>query len=224
MLHRITPFALIAVALVLTGCASWTTYPPIPGAAQLGRPDYEPGPAVMAEAIRYVNDRHMKEAGIGDIARREREIIFNLPEGIPAEVYDKVAKHLGEDVSARPMTEDDRRAIHVTGVRIRAFDSEVDVVYPRPDGMHEMIMLSMRQNLLNRHRVIGSRLWRIHVTAPPAHYVAPPTIEPLLNEVESVEVVELETAPGGEQHSASAEEIAPEAQVGVTGTDPAEDP
>lgn len=156
---------LMFMVLLIAGCAPWVTYPPIEGAARVGDARFEPVPAIITEAIRYSNER---------FARMEGEIVFNLPEGTPPAMFESIARRIG---NARPMTPDDEMAIHVTEVRVRALDAEVDMVYPRPDGHHEMITLTMRQRLLHHYTVRHTRLWRIQVTPPPAQY-APPDPQP----------------------------------------------
>jgi hypothetical protein len=157
---------LLLMVLAITGCAPWVTYPPIEGAAHLGHSEIEPVPSIITESIRFANERFTK---------MEDEIVFNLPAGATAALYHDVANRLR---NARPMTEDDDFAIHIAEVRVRATNAEVDVVYPRADGLYEMVTLTLRQRLLNHYRVLHSRLWRIHVEAPTANYV-PPTPRPI---------------------------------------------
>jgi len=151
------------IVLLLGGCAPWVTYPPIEGAAQIGHPRLEPVPSIITESIRFANDR---------FAKMEGEIVFNLPPGSPAPLYQDVARRLG---NARPMKADDERAIHVTEVRVRARDAEADVVYPRPVGHHEIGTLKLRQTVLHHFKVEQSRLWRIHVDPPAPNF--PESIE-----------------------------------------------
>lgn len=151
---------LLLTTLVVIGCAPWVTYPPIEGAAQVGHPRLEPVPSIITESIKFSNDR---------FAKMEGEIVFNLPAGAPAALFEDVARRLG---NARPMTADDDHAIHITEVRVRAREAEADAVYPRPDGHHEMVTLKLHQRFLHYYKVQHSRLWRIHVEPPGAQYPA----------------------------------------------------
>lgn len=150
----------LLVVCLLDGCAPWVTYPPIEGAAQVGHARLEPVPSIITESIKFSNER---------FAKMEGEIVFNLPEGSPPKLYQDVARRLG---SARPMSAGDDRAIHVIEVRVRARNAEADVVYARADGHHEMVTLKLHQRLMHHYDVQHSRLWRIHVDPPPAHYPA----------------------------------------------------
>lgn len=194
----------LSVAAISTGCTAWATYPPIPGAAQIGRPEFEPVPTIMAEAILFAHDRHGEAIGIQD------EIVFNLPEGTSPNTYDRVIYRLRKtELPARWMTEADDTAIHIESVRIRANAAQVDIIYPRQDGHHELVMLSMRQKFFNQYEVEGSRLWRIQVAVPGAHYYPPGGRDEWFQQAypERYEVAEdvLETD----------EEISPEARAGA---------
>lgn len=157
----------VLLLLVMTtgpvGCTTWATYPPIEGAAQIGHPKLEPTPTILADAIRYVHDRH-----------GEGELVFNLPEGAPNDLYDILSRRLRD---SRPMQSDDELAIHIQQIRIRANTAEVDVIYPRPGGHHELVTLYMRQRFMTEYRVTGTRLWRVRVDVPRANYT-PPAAQP----------------------------------------------
>lgn len=153
----------LALGLMMTpGCSGWATYPPIEGATQLGHPKLEPVPTIMAEAVRYAHNRYV----------RTDEIIFNLPEGTPPEIYDSVILRLGGN--ARPLLEPGTPAVHVNAVRVRALEAQADVVYPRPDGHYELVTLYMRQKFLHKYEIRDTRLWRIQVTPPQPRYEPAP--------------------------------------------------
>ncbi len=172
---------LIACITSSTGCAAWSTYPAIPGAMQIGHPEVEPLPTIMAEAIRYGNERYLNQ----------EQPVFNLPEGVTLSTYDAVKRRLR---GGSAMREPEQRAIHVKQIRTRAHNAEVDIVYPRDDGLHHLVTLHMKQRLLNRFDVEHTRLWRIHVEAPQPTYPAlkrPKAPEaPETPEVEDVEAAQ----------------------------------
>ncbi len=147
--------------LVIAGCTPWATYPPVEGSVDLSDPDLSPIPELMADAIRYTHTRD----------GREGEIVFNLPPGTPRSVYQAVIKRLGD---GRAMTDPAEVAYHVTEIRVRTLESEVDVIHTRPDdGTPEQMTISFRQNLLTGFRVERVRAWRYPVDVPPPHYLRP---------------------------------------------------
>ncbi len=149
----------LLVTASLTGCTTWATYPPIEGAAQIGHPKLEPTPTILADALRYTHERH-----------GEGELVFNLPEGAPVDLYAILQRRLRD---ARPMREGDESAIHVQQIRIRANTAEVDLIYPQEGGYHALATLHMRQRFLASYRVTSTRLWRIRVDVPSPNYVPP---------------------------------------------------
>jgi hypothetical protein len=150
----------IAAAFICAGCTPWATYPPVEGSVDMSSSSLSPIPELMAEAIWYAHARD----GRGD------EIVFNLPEGTPQDVYGRIQKRLE---GGRPMREIDEPAYHVVEVRVRTVDSEVDVIHPDNDGNPQQITIAFRQNLLTGFRVERVRVWRYHVEAPPPHYRFP---------------------------------------------------
>jgi len=77
-------------------------------------------------------------------------------------------------------------------VRTRAFDAQIDVIYPRPDGLNQLVTLTMQREVFKDWRVTTTRPWQIrNVEAPAANYV-PPTAEQLVKEKKEV-------GPGGER-------------------------
>ena len=145
---------------VTTGCAPVATYPSIGERPfSFTQPNFEPLPTLMAEAIRFT---HIRFGG-------GREFAINLPPDTYPVIYDTVIKKLGEGT---PMTSADQWAYHIISVRSRGFTAEVDIIYPRESGPHELMTIHLRRKVLS-YSVEHTRLWRIHVDVPPPHYVPP---------------------------------------------------
>jgi hypothetical protein len=162
---RVLYAALAAVVLALApsflgGCTPWATYPAIEGATGAKNPTMQPIPNLMAEGIwhAYVRDRG------GD----SRDIVFNLPPDTPAIVYESVQKKLG---GGRPMTEPGEPAYHVTEVRIRATEAEVDVIRPG-DGTPQQVTLFFKQDVIKGYQLARTRAWRYPVSTPWPAYPA----------------------------------------------------
>lgn len=161
MTRKTVLFLLLLVAsLHFGGCAAWTTYPPIPGALRVGHPELEPLPTIMAEAIRYSNERYLEL----------EEPVFNLPEGVSERAYDSVTRRLR---AGRPMHDPNEPAMHVREIRVRGTDAQADVIFPREDGLYQLVTLYMKQRPVNRYEVQDTRLWRIYVQPPQPNYPAP---------------------------------------------------
>ncbi len=156
--------ALLSIA-TLGGCSSWSTYPPVETAVvrSISSPTLEPVPTLMTRSVDWARDNNP----------HLMPLVFNLPEGTPADVYAIVMKRNGEGV---PMTQPGQRAVHVTNVRVRGGDAEVDVVIPREDGIHELITLQFERPIFERWDVHGTRHWRIRVATPHPNYVADPEV------------------------------------------------
>jgi hypothetical protein len=153
------------VALIAAGCAPYATFPPVEvdAASRMSRATFEPFPTLMAEAIRYTHDQY------GDGAA---DFAWNLPRDTPHGVYTMVEKRLG---AGRPMKETNERAFHVQTVRARGVEAEVDVIYPRSDGRHELVTIWFRNEILKGGwQVKRARPWYIEVEAPPAPTFVPP--------------------------------------------------
>ncbi|MCH6552109.1 MAG: hypothetical protein IH804_08875 [Planctomycetes bacterium] len=153
--------ALLGLAAALSGCARWATHPPIESTERSGGPSVEPIPSLMADAIRFAHNHY----------RGHDEVIINLPEGTPAAVYEMVTDRLG---SGRPMMASSERAYHVTEVRVRGLDAQVDLLSPRKDGYYHFVTISFRQDLLRGYQVAHTRLWRIREEPPAPNYRSPP--------------------------------------------------
>lgn len=181
--------AVLSLAALVTGliggCAPMSTYPPVETAAAtaITRPTFEPVPSVMTAALEYAQANYAQE----------RDLAINLPEGAPVELYDIVLERLG---GGRPMRVPEEPAIHVTQVRTRAFNAQVDLLYPRVDGINQTVTLTLRYNLPDGWRVTDAREWRIrHVAAPAPSYVEPASDE---SQDQSEAVAEATPASGDE--------------------------
>ena len=163
-------FMVFGLATTMTGCSEWSTYPTVEVKAGtvLARPESRTVVSVMAASIKYAQDNLVKG----------QNLAINLPKGTPAEAYDKVFAKLGD---GRPLRDDGDLAIHVQEVRTRGMNAEVDLIYPRADGLNQLVTLRLERTLFEMYSVKDHRLWELRsVAAPTANYVAPPPppIEP----------------------------------------------
>ncbi len=154
--------SMVCIGVLLAGCAPWATYPPVEHTEGLARPAYEPVPTLMAKAITFAHDRYMAAD----------EVVINLPEGVTPNVYNIVLRKIGR---GRPMTDNDENAYTVQEIRTRGPEAQVDLVYPRSDGLHELVTLYFKNHLIDGWKIESTRLWRIRVERPQANYpmVAP---------------------------------------------------
>jgi hypothetical protein len=146
------------------GCSPWSTYPPVETsmAQRMSKPTFEPVPTVMTVAVQYAKDHFMQG----------HDFAINLPEGTPADVYEKVFHKLG---FGRPMVMPNEAALHIQEVRTRGFNAQVDVIYPRTDGLNQMATLTMSRGALDKYKVTDVRIWQSrNLQLPAPHYVAPP--------------------------------------------------
>jgi hypothetical protein len=168
--YRSSASGLLAAAFLLiglaSGCQQWSTYPPVELTARLQRPAAEPVPTVIAESIRYAREKFLDG----------RDLPINLPQGVSAAVYDKVFAHLG---GGRPMQAAGESAIHITEVRTRAMNAQVDMIYPRADGIHQFVTLTLEHGMFEKWRVVRSKPWVMRDVVPPGpNYVSPPPEQP----------------------------------------------
>lgn len=178
----VAALALLAPIVLLSACSPWATYPPVEtkAAQALAKPTFEPVPTVMAVAIDYSRDNYTPG----------KELPINLPAGADWEVYDKVFTKLAH--GGTPMTKRGQPALCIEEVRTRAFEAEVDVVYPRGDGLNQLATLQLERELFKDWRVKTARQWQIRsIEMPDPNYV-PPTAEELVKKHKEV-------GPGGER-------------------------
>lgn len=179
-------FAVLALGLValagFSGCSSWSTYPPVETkAAQVfSQPTREPVPTIIAAALNYARREYTPD----------KNLPINLPAGCSWEVYHRVFERVSGE--PRPMLKAGEPAIAITEVRTRLWEAEVDLIYPRGDGLNQLVTIHVERNATEPWRVKSARLWQIRNEAmPDPNYVAP-TVEQLVKEKVLV-------GPNGEQ-------------------------
>jgi len=148
----------------LGGCSEWSTYPTVEVKAGtvLARSESRSVVDVMAASIEYTQDNLVKG----------QDLAINLPKGTPAEAYDKVIAKLGD---GRVMLNDADEAIHVQEVRTRGMNAEVDLIFPRADGLNQLVTLRLERTLFEMYSVKDYKFWQLRsVATPAANYVAPP--------------------------------------------------
>ncbi len=151
------------------GCASELSFP------GNGRVSEEaliswPVPQIMARALEFAHDRYAMN----------RDMVINLPTGSPVSLYDAVQDRLASTFpDTRPLTDNDPYGFHLTTMHVRDLDATVDVIYPRPENVYELVTLTLRRSSAHGYQVQSSRLWRIQVNVPePTYVVPPPVLEP----------------------------------------------
>jgi hypothetical protein len=157
----------LTLALSVGACTPYGTYPPLSGTVQVSKPSFAPFPQLMADSIAHCYETYDPGA----------EMVFNLPEGTPAPVYGQVMKRLE---GSRPMREWDGRACHVDSIRVRGLDAEVDVIFPRADGLHDLITIHFHKDVLSGYAIDSTRIWRVRIDPPPPYYVPPPEDEEVI--------------------------------------------
>ena len=162
--HALSASLVLVAAGLTAGCAPWATYPPVEHTSKLVNPTFEPIPTLMAGAVQYSHEHY------GTVS----DATFNLPAGISHKVYDKVVEKLGY---GRPMQPQDTLAYHVTAVRTRGPEAEVDVIVPRADGLHELVTVRFKQKFARGYEVATAREWRVRADPPMSNYIAPPQPE-----------------------------------------------
>lgn len=157
--------ALAACTLLLfAGCSPWATYPPVEvaPAQAMTKETFEPLPTVMALSIDYVRETYLPG----------QDLAVNLPAGSGWQSYEKVFEKTKAD--DRPLMQSSEKAVHIKEVRTRAFDAECDVIYPRADGLNQLVTLKLQREVFKDWRVKSARLWQIRdIAAPDPSYVAP---------------------------------------------------
>lgn len=152
-------YSICALAIFLIGCSPSGTYPPVEITGKLIKPTHEPIPTLMAVAIRYARENYGKD----------QDLAINLPAGTTAEAYETVFKKVG---GGRPMMDSGEKAIHIQEVRSRNFNAQVDLIYPRADGLNQLVTLTLHRGMLEKYRVERARAWQIRdVEAPEPSYV-----------------------------------------------------
>jgi hypothetical protein len=155
-MRQLLVIALLVTMIGIGGCTPWATYPPTDGAVSFNNPALEPIPTLMTEAIRRAVDRDEVSG----------TIYFNLPEDTPESVWSKVAERLGD---AKALSDPGQPAYHVTAVRIRTVEAEVDVIRSGPEVVPQLSTIEFKQQL-GGWKVVSAREWRVRVEAPEPHY------------------------------------------------------
>ena len=138
----------IPLILALAGCASTATYPPTAGRATVTA-NTPPLPQVIAGALRYAQQRGNPSA----------PMVFNLPPDTLETAWVDVAKRLGD--GARAMTAEDKDAFTVRQVRINGGQAEVDVVYPSPEGVYQIMTVHLEGGFGSYYRPMYVQRWLI---------------------------------------------------------------
>lgn len=159
MIRTIASLSSALALLVLAGCTAWATYPPITGAASLNNPGLAPIPELMGRAL--------ADVAVDPNDAEPEAIVFNLPAKIDPAVYRRVEKWL--PAGSSPMVAADQVAVHVTAIRVRGTDAEVDVVH-REASVDQLVTIRFKQGLGSGWTIKDRRPWRIRVATPGPHY------------------------------------------------------
>ncbi len=139
---------LASALLVLAACASTATYPPTSGRASVTG-NTPPLPQLMASSLRYAQQRGNPNA----------PMVFNLPPETLGTAWDDVGRRLGD--GARPMTANDKDAFTVQQVRLNGGQAEVDIVYPSPEGVYQILTVYLEGALGADYRPMYVQRWLI---------------------------------------------------------------
>ncbi|HWB20470.1 MAG TPA: hypothetical protein VG711_09240 [Phycisphaerales bacterium] len=152
---------LLSTSIFCAACAPWASYPPVETTAKFTKATYEPIPTLMTEGIRCMNERYGEKSG---------DFAFNLPAGTPAKVYDTVIQRLG---GGHPLSNPAEPAYHITQVRSRDLDGEVDVIFPGADGVYQSATIKLHKELVGPYQVTDVRIWHFPVQPPAPNYPPP---------------------------------------------------
>jgi len=136
------------IVLLLAGCAATATYPPTAGNATVTA-NTPPLPQVMASSLRYAQQRGNPNA----------PMVFNLPPNTLQSAWDDVGRRLGD--GCRSMTADDKEAFTVRQVRVNGGKAEVDVVYPSPEGVYQIMTVHLEGGFGTDYRPMFVQRWLI---------------------------------------------------------------
>ncbi len=180
-----TLFALAAAA----GCASYATYPPVPGDTAINNPNTPALGNVMLAALRHVAIKYPPGGETDPAApmpsESEPRFAFNLPAGVTPAVYERLAHLVG--YGAVPLSPDTSHLpiYHITYLRIRGDQAQVSILRPvtelplMPAGTPVMqeIKLNLRGGL-RPWQVVAAREWDpgTEVELPGLNYYHPKTV------------------------------------------------
>jgi len=162
--------AALALAAALSGCASWSTFPPVAGGETLA-PGLAPAPDVMGLALAYAHSKTDPEA----------PLVYNLPPGVSPGTWKSVKLRTGVK-DARPMQPGDREVWSIDQVRLRGGFAEVDVVYLEKD-VYQMVTVKLQSRPFEPYRPVYLQRWLVPVPTPTSNdpmlaRQAPPAAEP----------------------------------------------
>ena len=155
MTTRVLAAILLATAALPVACTAVSTYPPTAGATRM-TPSVTPGPELMASAIRETH----RVRGTGE------QIVFNLPAGLDAGTWRRVAARLPE--GSRAMRASDESVYSVQQLRLSGGTAEVDVAYPER-GVYQLMTVKLEGGPVIPWRVQWAYRWVIPATAPVAN-------------------------------------------------------
>jgi hypothetical protein len=148
------------VVFALSACAATATYPPTAGKATVTG-NTPPLPQVMASSLRYAQQRGNPNA----------VMVYNLPPDTLSTAWDDVGRRLGD--GSRPMKESDKDAFTVKQVRLNGGKAEVDIVYPSPEGVYQIMTVHLEGAFGADYRPMFVQKWLIPARAqaynPPAN-------------------------------------------------------
>jgi len=149
---------LLLSSVAVTGCSPWSTFPSDGSTSVIEYPELPPIPGLIARALGRVHD----------LEGREGPVVFNMPADSPYHLFTKVRRELGED-SVIQMTSD-QEAVHLSQIRLRATDAEIDVTSRGPDGVPVVTTLSFSRAVFGGWQLERTRVWRIRATIPEPGY------------------------------------------------------
>lgn len=198
MTTRVLAAILLATAALPVACTAVSTYPPTAGATRM-TPSVAPGPELMASAIRETH----RVRGAGE------QIVFNLPAGLDAGTWRRVAARLPE--GSRAMRASDESVYSVQQLRLSGGTAEVDVAYPER-GVYQLMTVKFEGGALVPWRVQWAYRWVIPTPMPIAN-------DPMIA-VEAAEAVEAERVAA--EQAAATESAEPATEQAAASTDASE--
>lgn len=144
------------LSLPFSGCASWSTFPPVEGRDSFA-PGLAPAPDVMAKSIAYAHAR----------TGRGEPLVFNLPPDVSAGTWGTVEIKLRPEGGV-PMKPGDREVWSIQQVRLRGNVAEVDVVY-LDHGVYQLATVHLSSKPFEPFRADYLQRWLVPVETPVAN-------------------------------------------------------
>jgi hypothetical protein len=148
-------FAALLLAVAPAACTAVSTYPPTAGTTKM-TPSVSPGPELMAGAIKEAHR----------VTKGSAPIVFNLPSGLSAGTWDRVARQLPS--GARAMRGSDENVYSVQQLRLSGGTAEVDVIYPE-HGVYQLMTVKFEGGTALPWRVQWAYRWVIPASMPVAN-------------------------------------------------------